>query len=86
MNGVLQTTTFLWSIMKTRHSEVKQGTFAFFSDLRLKSIPKSFVLIKEIFYKSKISEKLEIKSIPNTMLNIIATKGVSCFFQLYFSS
>ena len=33
MNGVLQTTTFLWSIMKTRHSEVKQGTFAFFSDL-----------------------------------------------------
>ena len=29
MNSVLQTTIFLWSIMKTRHSEVKEGTFAF---------------------------------------------------------
>ena len=74
------------SIMKTRHSEVKEGTFAIFSDLTLKSIPKSFVLLKEIFHKSKVSEKLEIKTIPKTMLNIIATKGVSCFSQLYFSS
>ena len=53
MNGVSKQ-QFLWSIKKIRHSEVKEGTFAFFSDLTLKSIPKSFVLLKEIFYKSKL--------------------------------
>ena len=32
--------------MKIRHSAVKEGTFASFSDLTLKSIPKRFVLLK----------------------------------------
>ena len=37
MNGILQTTIFMeLSTIKIRHSEVKEGTFAFFSDLTLK--------------------------------------------------
>ena len=37
MNGILQTTTFMeLSAIKIRQSDVKEGTFAFFSDLTLK--------------------------------------------------